>query len=63
MWHLGDSKQEQVLEYKFDIIKIDNEDYLLLQDRDIEFIIEEYEIIEDAPAPTVIQPPKPSILI
>ena len=59
----GVIQDNQVLEYKFDIIKIDNEDYLLLQDRDIEFIIEEYEIIEDAPAPTVIQPPKPSILI
>ena len=59
----GVIQDNQVLEYKFDIIKIDNEDYLLLQDRDIEFIIEEYEEIEDAPTPTIIQPPKPSILI
>ena len=59
----GVIQDNQVLEYKFDIIKIDNEDHLLLQDRDIEFIIEEYEIIEDAPAPILIQPPKPSILI
>ena len=35
----GVIQDNQVLEYKFDIIKIDNEDYLLLQDRDIEFII------------------------
>lgn len=59
----GVIQDNQVLEYKFDIIKIDNKDHLLLQDRDIEFIIEEYEEIENAPTPTIIQPPKPSILI
>lgn len=59
----GVIQDNQVLEYKFDTIKIDNKDYLLLQDRDIEFIIEEYEEVEDAPAPTIIQPAKPSIIL
>ena len=42
---------------------MDNKECLLLQDRDVEFIIEEYEEVEDAPAPIVIQPAKPSIII
>jgi len=59
----GVIQDNQVLEYKFDIVKMDNKECLLLQDRDVEFIIEEYEEVEDAPAPIVIQPAKPSIII
>ena len=59
----GVIQDNQVLEYKFDIVKMDNKECLLLQDRDIEFIIEEYEEVEDAPAPIIIQPAKPSIII
>lgn len=36
-----------VLEYRFDIVEMDDKPHLLLQDRDIQFIIEEYDIIED----------------
>lgn len=35
------------IEYKFDIIEIDNTPHLLLQDRDVEFIIEEYEDLKN----------------
>lgn len=49
---IGDN---QVLEYKFDTIKMGDIDYLLLQDRDIDFIVEEYEEIEDAPPSTIIK--------
>lgn len=49
---IGDN---QVLEYKFDTIKMGDGDYLLLQDRDIDFIVEEYEEIEDAPPSTIIK--------
>ena len=51
---IGDN---QVLEYKFDTIKMGDADYLLLQDRDIDFIVEEYEEIEDAPPSTIIKVP------
>lgn len=46
-----------VLEYRFDIVEMDNMPYLLLQDRDIQFIIEDYEVIEDPKKSSIIQPP------
>jgi co-chaperonin GroES (HSP10) len=48
-----------VLEYRFDIVELDGKPHMLLQDRDIQFIIEEFEEIEDK-KPTIsniIQPP------
>lgn len=45
-----------VLEYRFDIVEMDDKKCLLLQDRDIQFIIEEYEEVEDI-TPKVITPP------
>jgi hypothetical protein len=32
-----------IITYNFDVIKIDGKDCLLLQDRDVEFIVEEFE--------------------
>lgn len=45
-----------VTEYKFDVIEIDNKRCLLLQDRDIEFIIEESEEVPDPTPSTLIKP-------
>lgn len=50
-----------VLEYKFDIRIIDDKPVLLLQDRDIEFVIEDWEDIEEKKS-VIIQPPKPEII-
>lgn len=36
-----------VVSYNFDIVTLDNKDYLLLQDRDINFIIKEWEDVPD----------------
>lgn len=44
-----------VTEYKFDVIEIDNKRCLLLQDRDIEFIIEESEEVPDPTPSTLIK--------
>lgn len=47
-----------ILEYRFDIVEMDEKPHLLLQDRDIQFIIEDYEIIEDKPTTSnIIQGP------
>lgn len=59
----GIIEDNQVLQYNFDIIKLDGVDHLLLQDRDIEFIIEEYEEVDDPKAQIIIHPPKPSIIL
>jgi len=51
--------------YNFDVVTMNDIQYLLLQDRDIEFIVEDFEEIAD-PEPVVqkvIVPPKKSIII
>lgn len=45
-----------VLEYRFDIVEMDSKNYLLLQDRDIQFIIEEYEEVETPKQSSLVQP-------
>ena len=53
-----------VISYKFPIIEIDKEEYLLLQDRDIDFVIEEWEEEEEtrSDSPGIITDVKPPIL-
>lgn len=46
-----------VLEYRFDIVEMNGEPHLLLQDRDIQFIIEDYEVIEEPKKSTLISTP------
>ena len=42
-----------VIDYKFDIVEMNNTPYLLLQDRDINFIIEDYEEDEEEKSPII----------
>ena len=49
--------------YTFDVIKLDGKDCLLLQDRDIEFVVEEYDETEEAPPSQLIHPQKSSIML
>ena len=44
-----------VVTYNFDIVEMDDKQCLLLQDRDIEYIIEDYEEVPDT-APLIIEP-------
>lgn len=37
-----------VVKYNFDVILIDDKEHLLLTDRDINFVIEEYEVVNEA---------------
>lgn len=43
-------QHEAVIGYEFDIIELDGVDHLMLQDRDINFIVEEYDEVEIKPA-------------
>lgn len=45
----GVIEDNPVEKFEFDIIEIDGKDHLMLQDRDINFIIEEYEEVEIKP--------------
>lgn len=58
----GVIKDNQVLEYNFDVLEIDGVKHLLLQDRDIEFIVEEYEEVEVPKESPIINLPPPSII-
>lgn len=52
-----------VTTYNFDAVEMDGKQCLLLQDRDIDFIIEEYEEVPDqAPSP-IIQPEKKKLIV
>lgn len=46
-----------VLEYRFDIVEMDGKNYMLLQDRDIQFIIDEYEEVKEPKKSSIVQPP------
>lgn len=46
---------ETMISYQFDFIEIDGQTCLKLQDRDIDYVVEEYEEIEDFnPAPLIV---------
>ena len=51
-----------IITYNFDVVEMDGKQCLLLQDRDIDFIIEEWEEIPDNPSP-IIQPEKKKIIV
>ena len=49
--------------YNFDVIELDGKQCLLLQDRDIEFIIEEYEEIPDPITSNILQVEEKKIIL
>ena len=51
-----------VVQYNFDVVEMDGKQCLLLQDRDIDFVIEEWEEVPDPTPSTIIQPEKKLIL-
>lgn len=51
-----------VTTYNFDVVEMDGKQCLLLQDRDIDFIIEEWEEIPDNLSP-IIQPEKKKLIV
>ena len=52
-----------VITYNFDIVEMDGKQCLLLQDRDIDFIIEEYEEVPDPTPSPIIQPEKKKLIV
>ena len=51
-----------ILEYRFDIVELDGKSYMLLQYRYIQFIIEEYDEIEEPKKSNLVTAP-PDIII
>lgn len=52
-----------VTTYNFDVVEMDGKQCLLLQDRDIDFIIEEYEEVPDPTPSLIIQPEKKKLIV
>lgn len=52
-----------VTTYNFDVVEMDGKQCLLLQDRDIDFIIEEWEDIPDPASSSIIKPEEKKIII
>lgn len=58
----GVIKDNPVIGYNFNTITLDNKDYLVLQDRDITFVVEDYEEVKDTPPSPLIVPDKSVIV-
>ena len=52
-----------VVKYNFDVIEMDGKQCLLLQDRDIDFIIEEYEEVPNPTLSTLIKPEEKKLIV
>lgn len=51
-----------IIKYNFDVIEMDGKQCLLLQDRDIDFIIDEYEEVPDT-APSLLMPEEKKLIV
>ena len=54
---------DMAIGYKFNTIRLDDKECLMLFDQDISFIVEDYEDVEDPTGPLIIQPEKPKIVV
>ena len=52
-----------VITYNFDVVEMDDKQCLLLQDRDIDFVIEEWEEIPDQTSSPLIKPEEKKIIV
>lgn len=60
--HNGVIGDNMTVGYKFNVIKLNDKDCLMLYDQDITFVVEESEDVEDQTV-HIIQPEKPSIIV
>ena len=58
----GIVQDNPVIRYNFHTVEVDNKELLVLTDQDLNFIIEEYEEIEDPKPSIIIAPPKDIIV-
>ena len=49
--------------FKFNTVTMNDKEYLMLYDQDIDFVVLESEDVEDPVGPAIIQPEKPSIIV
>lgn len=52
-----------VVKYNFDVVEMDGKSCLLLQDRDIDFVIEEYEEVPDPTPSSLITPEEKKLIV
>lgn len=59
----GVIEDNPVVKYNFDVIEMDGKSCLLLQDRDIDFVIEEYEEVPDPTPSSLITPEEKKLIV
>lgn len=52
-----------VMSYNFNVVEMEDKECLLLQDRDIDFIVEEFEEVPDQATSTLITPEEKKIIV
>lgn len=52
-----------VMSYNFNVVEMEDKECLLLQDRDIDFIVEEFEEVPDQATSTLITPEDKNIIV
>lgn len=52
-----------VIKYNFDVVEMNGQQCLLLQDRDIDFVVEEWEEVPDPTPSPIIQPDKKRLIV
>lgn len=51
-----DEYTNEIVSYSFNVLEIDGKEHLMIQERDIDFVITDYEEIEEDPEPSIIIP-------
>lgn len=59
----GVIEDNPVVKYNFDVVEMDGKSCLLLQDRDIDFVIEEYEEVPDPTPSSLITPEEKKLIV
>lgn len=54
---------DMAIGYKFNTIRLGDQECLMLFDQDISFIVEESEDVDDPTGPLIIQPERPNIVV
>lgn len=51
---------QKIMSYNFNVVKMDGVNYLLITDQDVDFVIEDFEVIPESP---IIQAPQQKIIM
>lgn len=59
----NDLDNNPIVSVNIPVVEMDGKDYFMIDDRDILYVIKDYEEIEETPAQTIIKPKTPKIIV